>query len=285
MPIALVAGPLVALIGVVAVFFVLRRKSVEKRSMYSARRSQIEHKVRAARQRTLAPHGHPDKPVEAPAESAPPFAMAPGSQATSYAPAAYEPPPAAPAPPLGAPEAPPADSPWAPAPPGSSPFGMPTGAPPPFEPAPEPFQTPHEPPAYQPPEPPADQPPEPPAYEPPAGEPAWTPAAAPSAPAAPLEPAPPSVATPAGGGAAWSIVGDSKDMSGGAEPEASRKGKGSGPSGSWQLASGEAPGTDADEIVKAPSPAIAMAQYAILVVGLVMVLIGVLVMIANSHVG
>src|SRR5205807_1809012 len=61
----LLAGPLVALIGIGAVFFVLRRKSVEKRSMYSARRSQIEHKVRAARQRTLTPHGHAEKPAEA----------------------------------------------------------------------------------------------------------------------------------------------------------------------------------------------------------------------------
>src|SRR6185312_5066146 len=112
----LIAGPLVALVGIVAVFFVLRRKSVEKRSMYSARRSQIEHKVRAARQRTLAPHGHAEKPAEAAAESAPPFAVPPGSQATSYAPAAYEAPPAAayeapaaPPPPPGAPEAAPAE--------------------------------------------------------------------------------------------------------------------------------------------------------------------------------
>ncbi|HSP08468.1 MAG TPA: hypothetical protein VLU92_02585 [Candidatus Dormibacteraeota bacterium] len=300
MPIALIAGPVVALIGVVAVFFVLRRKSVDKRSMYSARRSQIEHKVRAARQRTLTPHGHADKPSEA-ADAAPPFAVAPGSQATSYAPAAYEPPPAAPAPPFGAPpappfgapeappfgapEAPPSDSPWGPVPPGSSPFGTTTAAPPPLEPAPEPFLTPPEPPAYQPPEPPAYQPPEPPAFQPPAGEPAWTPAAAPSAPATPIEQAQPSVMTPAGGGASWSIVGDTKDMSGGAEPEPSRKGRGPGPSGSWQLASGEAPGSEADEVIKTPSPAVAIAQYAILVVGLVMVLIGVLVMIANSHAG
>ncbi|MGA7911970.1 MAG: hypothetical protein WCC30_10560, partial [Candidatus Dormiibacterota bacterium] len=103
MPYALIAGPIVALIGVVAVFFVLRRKSVDKRSMYSARRSQIEHKVRAARQRTLAPHGHAEKPSEAPAEAATPFAASPGSRATSYEPAAYEPPPAAPPPPVGAP--------------------------------------------------------------------------------------------------------------------------------------------------------------------------------------
>jgi hypothetical protein len=100
----------------------------------------------------------------------------------------------------------------------------------------------------------------------------------------PIEPPQPAVTTPAGG-ASWSIVGDSKDMSGGAAPETSRKGKQGGPSGSWQLASGEAPGTEAEESVKAPSATIAIAQYAILVVGLVMVLIGVLVMIANSHVG
>ena len=53
----LLAGPAVALIGIVAVMFVMRHKSTEKRSMYSSRRSQIEHKVKAARSRTLAPHG------------------------------------------------------------------------------------------------------------------------------------------------------------------------------------------------------------------------------------
>jgi hypothetical protein len=274
MPYALAAGPIVALIGVVAVFFILRRKSVEKRSMYSARRSQIEHKVRAARQRTLAPHGHAEEQPEMPAEAASPFAAAPGSQATAYERVAYEPPPAAPPSPMDAPPAPPAESPWDPAPPGSSPFGTTTAEPPPYPappppyvPAPEPYQPAPEPPAFQ-----------------PAAEPAWTPAPAPSEPATPLEPAPPAVTTPAGGGASWSIVGDTKDMSGGAAPELSRKGKQSGPSGSWQLASGEAPGTDTEEVVKAPSATIAIAQYAILVVGLVMVLIGVLVMIANSHV-
>jgi len=266
MPYALAAGPVVALIGVVAVFFVLRRKSVEKRSMYSARRSQIEHKVRAARQRTLAPHGHADKPPEVPAEAASPFAAAPGSQATAYERVAYEPPPAAPPPPMGAPQAPSTDSPWDPVPPGSSPFGTTTAEPPPYEPAPAPYQP----------------PPEPPSFGPPA-EPAWTPAPAPSEPATPVEPPQPAVVTPAGGGASWSIVGDSKDMSGGAAPEP-RKGKQGGPSGSWQLASGEAPGTESEEMVKAPSATVAIAQYAILVVGLVMVLIGVFVMIANSHV-
>ncbi len=268
MPYALAAGPVVALIGVVAVFFVLRRKSVEKRSMYSARRSQIEHKVRAARQRTLAPHGHDEKPPEAPAEPASPFAASPGSQATAYERVAYEPPPAAPPPPMGAPQAPPAESPWDPAPPGSSPFSTTTAEPPPYEPAPAPYQPAPEPPPFQPP-----------------AEPAWTPAPAPSEPAPPIEPAQPAVITPAGGGASWSIVGDSKDMSGGAAPETSKKGKQGGPSGSWQLASGDAPGTEAEEIVKAPSAMVGIALYAILVVGLVMVLIGVFVMIANSHLG
>src|SRR5438067_2725920 len=95
----LVAGPLVALVGIVAVFFVLRRKSVEKRSMYSARRSQIEHKVRAARQRTLTPHGHSPRPAEQTAVDAAPSPFAqPHAQATvAYEAPAYEPPPAAPA--------------------------------------------------------------------------------------------------------------------------------------------------------------------------------------------
>ncbi|HEY8951814.1 MAG TPA: hypothetical protein VIP78_04560, partial [Candidatus Dormibacteraeota bacterium] len=44
-----------------AVVFVMRHKAVEKRSMYSARRSQIEHKVRAARQRTLGPGRRAEK--------------------------------------------------------------------------------------------------------------------------------------------------------------------------------------------------------------------------------
>ena len=53
----------------------------------------------------------------------------------------------------------------------------------------------------------------------------------------------------------------------------------------WQLASGEEPGMEEDEAVKPPSPVVAIAQYAVLVVGLVMVLIGVLVMVASSRAG
>jgi uncharacterized integral membrane protein len=58
-------------------------------------------------------------------------------------------------------------------------------------------------------------------------------------------------------------------------------------SSSWQLASGDAPGleeAEEDEVAKTPSVLVAVAQYAVLVVGLVMVLIGVFIMIANSHV-
>src|SRR5712692_2139953 len=113
MPIALIIGPAAALVGVIAIFFVLRRKSVDKRSMYSARRSQIEHKVRAARQRTLAPHGRADKAEEAPAEAAPSSIFAP-TQAprATYEASAFEPPPAAPPPPVKGRHDAPSQSPW-----------------------------------------------------------------------------------------------------------------------------------------------------------------------------
>jgi hypothetical protein len=100
---------------------------------------------------------------------------------------------------------------------------------------------------------------------------------------APAEPvAPAASATSAG---AWSVVNTTKDGAV-AEPESKKKDKGGAPTSSWQLASGDAPGLDAEEPeVKRPAGTLmALAQYAILVVGLVMVLIGVLVMVANSHV-
>src|SRR5207302_1299444 len=187
----LLAGPFVAIVGIAAVFFVLRRKSVDKRSMYSARRSQIEHKVRAARQRTMAPHGHADKPAE-PAPTAPPFEQTKVQPTVAYEVTAYQAPPAAPV------------------------------------------------------------------------------AAASS--------------TSAGG---WSVVSTSKDAQVEAEPgKKKKKDKGAPAAGDWSLASGDAPGLVADEpALKRPSgKVIAIAQYAVLVVGLVMVLIGVLVMVANSHV-
>src|SRR2546421_8276621 len=94
----LLAGPFVALVGILAIFFVLRRKSVEKRSMYSARRSQIEHKVKAARQRTLAPHSR-QKPAEETipsATTAGTFAQQGPQPTVTWERPAYEAPPVAP---------------------------------------------------------------------------------------------------------------------------------------------------------------------------------------------
>jgi hypothetical protein len=262
MPIALIVGPAAALVGVIAIFFVLRRKSVDKRSMYSARRSQIEHKVRAARQRTLTPHGRTEKVAEPAAEAAPASTStwaAPTPQAT-YEASAFEPPPAAPPPPTkGRQEAPseaPSQSPWD------------VGAPAPTQ--------------FAPPE----APPEPaytPTYPQTPSEPVWTPAPAPSEPARPIEPEKADAASPA----AWSVVSEAKESAQTTVDEPKKK-KGKrdaadAPPGGWALASGNAPGMEAEEVVKPPSQLIALAQYAILVVGLVMVLIGVLVMVANSH--
>src|SRR6266852_2711430 len=92
----LLAGPFVAIIGIAAVYFVLHRKSVDKRSMYSARREQIEHKVRAARQRTLAGHGQVQKAPEPAAAGASPFAQTQVQPTITYEAPVYSPPPAAP---------------------------------------------------------------------------------------------------------------------------------------------------------------------------------------------
>jgi hypothetical protein len=103
--------------------------------------------------------------------------------------------------------------------------------------------------------------------------------------AAPIEPP---VSTPAGGGAAWSIVGDSKAAS--AEPDTGKKKskkdkqKEEAEGAAWQLSSGLMPGEEAGEEIKTPSTALAIAQYAVFGLGLLMVLIGVLVTLANSHV-
>ena len=264
----LLIGPAVAVIGIVAVVFVMRHKSVEKRSMYSARRSQIEHKVRAARQRTLAPGRRAEKEdkTETFIETA---AAAP---TLTYEPPAYAGPPVAPPPKKGyAPEQPAWDS-----GPASTPAAPPSLAP--EEPAPT-FTPPpaYEPPAYEPPayEPPAYQPPS----QPPAAQPEWTPT--PPPPAEP-ERAPERTATSAGAGASWSVVGESKAS---AEPDAVAKkpSKRDAQTGAWQLASGEVAGDEPDDAPRKPSAALAIAQYAVLVVGLVMVLIGVVVMVANSH--
>jgi len=267
----LLAGPLVALIGIGAVFFVLRRKSVDKRSMYSARRSQIEHKVRAARQRTMAPHGRSEKPSQPVPAAEPPFAATQIQEtATTWQAPAYEPPPAARPAPVPPPrhEEPAAPPPWEqpsiPAPAPSS-FDYPAEPAPP--PPPEPFR-------------PAPEPTPMPAPS----EPSWTPAPKPAEPMPPAEPVAPAASGAAAG--SWSVVSTTKDGTV-APAESKKKGKDTGlATSSWQLASGDAPGTEADEpdVKRSSGTLIAVAQYAVLVVGLVMVLIGVLVIIANSHV-
>jgi hypothetical protein len=271
----LLAGPFVALIGIVAIFFVLRRKSVEKRSMYSARRSQIEHKVRAARQRTLAPRGRSQKPAEqtipGATEAPSPFATQ-AQQAATYEAPAYEAPPVAPppAPTFPSPKQAPSASPWdvpaaasAPAPT----FDYPPAAPEP---------------AYTPPAPAPEPPPAP-------SEPAWTPAPRPaeSVPPAPSV-APAASATSATSAGGWSVVSTEKESAATVPPHGKKKKKGKAEeaaTGSWSLASGDMLGAEAEEAeVRRPSAIMAIAQYAVLVVGLVMVLIGVLVMVANAHI-
>ncbi len=273
MPVALIVGPLAALVGIVAIFFVFRRKSVDKRSMYSARRSQIEHKVRAARQRTLIPQGRAEKPPDVPPEIAPTSIFAPSATPprVTYEPSAYKPPPAA---------APPAKEESA-----ASAWDSPPNATPPQPAAPSQYAAPEAPPAPVEEWTPAPAPAEPPRP----AEPVLTPA--PPAPvepeperAAPVEPKHPSVAAAAPG--SWSVVAEgAKESAETSADQPRKKGKHDTSSASWQLASGDAPGAEEPgDMIKTPSAAVAIAQYAVLVVGLIMVLIGVFVMIANSHV-
>src|SRR3979411_1302513 len=92
-------GPLVIAIGVGAVFFVMRHKSVQTRSMYSSRRSNLERKVRAARSRTLGPEKHLEK---APAQAG--HGAEGGPSKLTYEPSAFAGPPVAPpAAPMAAP--------------------------------------------------------------------------------------------------------------------------------------------------------------------------------------
>ncbi|HSS92752.1 MAG TPA: hypothetical protein VLR46_02050 [Candidatus Dormibacteraeota bacterium] len=274
----LLVGPVVAAIGLFAVIFVMRHKSVQTKSMYSARRGQIERKVRAARQRTLAPTSkHADA-------AAPQTFPAPGMEAKEAIPTATWGP--AFAPPSAPPPLPPAPQVWEVGP-TAPPSAPPSEPPPPFEPPsgtpPPPFAPPSEaPPSFEP----QTITPSAPAYEPvfaPPAEEVWNPA--PGEPFAPAmaEPAG-ATQTPAGEGASWSIVGENK--AGVAEPpveKKAKKDKQAHSGSSWQLASGLAPGEDAEDELRRPGAAMAIAQYAVLVVGLVMVLIGVMVMVANTH--
>ena len=244
----LLIGPFVAGIGLVAVFFVFRHKAVQKESLYSSRRSQIERKVRAARQRTLAPV----RKAEQKAAAATAVVEAPPPDQTVVSP---------PGQPI---EQPWEASPTAPTAPAAAP------AEPVYTPPPAPAYTPPPAPAYTPP--PAAEP----AYTPPASDqPAWTPGPAPAEPAAPAEAAP--------AGASWSVVEGDKPDASGPQPE---KEAAAAPAGAWSLASGEAPSEiekgDGEE--KKPSALLAVAQYVVFVIGLILVLVGVLVMVATSKV-
>src|SRR3989449_9307046 len=182
----LLIGPFVAAVGLVAVFFVMRHRSVQTKSMYSSRRAQIERKVRAARQRTLTPTG------KSAASAAPQTFVSPGMEAKGAIPTAT----------WGAPTVGPAPV----APPGPEPVwevGPTTPAPsaPPPPAAPEP-----RPPTFAPPESP---------YAPAPQQEVWSPAPVdsfePVAPPTP-EPAAAPVETPAAGGASSAIVTHSKDV-------------------------------------------------------------------------
>src|SRR5216684_7429898 len=158
---ALLIGPFVAAVGLVAVFFVMRHRSVQEKSMYSARRSQIERKVRAARQRTLAPTS---KHAEQEAAQAATFS-APGMEAKTAIPTATWGPPAA------RPDMPPPP----PAPPSQEQQAWEVG---PTMPPPPPSMAPPSPPPYT---------PSAPTYAPPPEE-VWNPAAAETFAPAPVEP-------------------------------------------------------------------------------------------------
>jgi hypothetical protein len=252
----LLIGPFVAAVGLVAVYFVMRHRSVQTKSMYSSRRAQIERKVRAARQRTLTPTSK-----SAPAPPGETF-VTPGMEGKTAIPTAtWGPPTVGPTP---APEPVWEVGPTTPAPSVPPPPVAPEPSPPTFAPTESP-------------------------YAPAQKQEVWTPAPVESfQPVAPPRPdsAVAPVETPAGAGASWSIVSeDSKDVTDEAVTGTSKKRKKdkNEQTGSWQLASGDAPGDDYPDEIKAPSSALAVAQYAVLVVGLVMVLIGVLVMVANAH--
>jgi len=102
-----------------------------------------------------------------------------------------------------------------------------------------------------------------------------------------MEPVAPAASASASAAGSWSVVSTTKESEVSAETDAKQKRKkeSGGPASAWQLASGDAPGLESDEpdVKHSSGTVMAVAQYAVLVVGLVMVLIGVLVMVANSR--
>ncbi|HLQ62701.1 MAG TPA: hypothetical protein VK131_12650, partial [Candidatus Acidoferrales bacterium] len=97
----LLIGPLIAVIGILVAVYVLRGKAAEKRSLYSAQRDRLAHKVQEARERTLAPIARAEKEAEKREKEAEKKASRHGHGAPAEAPAAksaWEYSPTAPAP-------------------------------------------------------------------------------------------------------------------------------------------------------------------------------------------
>jgi hypothetical protein len=239
-----IIGVLAAVVGLVSVFFVMRHRSVQTKSMYSLRRGQIEHKVRAARQRTLGPQ---KRPAEANAMTPTGGPAGPVEIVTDVAPA-YAPPP-------GEPPASPSRHVWDIGPTAPAP-APPQAARPPSPPPP---------PVFAPLDPPTEQLPP---------EPAWNPTPA------GMDQAPAGAA--AGGEAGWEVVGEPGESS---APASGGRGKSRKAAGAgWEIVGG--PNVDeASDRGKGPSAVLAVAQYVVLVLGLMIVLFGVLVIIANSNSG
>jgi hypothetical protein len=240
-------GPIVAVIGVVSIFFVLRHKSVQTRSMYSSRRSNMERKVRAARTRTLGPEKHVEKAPGGPAVHE--------AAKLTYEPSAFQGPPVAPP---SAPMAAPNQS-WDVGPTVPPPSTIAPPPAPPYVPAPEP-------------PPPSER------------EPIWTPTPPEPAPASQTSPPRPAhVEVPAGAGASWSIVGaEAKEEAISGDGKKKKKGKRGAEESAWQLASGEAPGDESEDEVRGPGTAMAVAQYVVIIVGLLAVLAGIVLMFVTS---
>jgi hypothetical protein len=106
-----------------------------------------------------------------------------------------------------------------------------------------------------------------------------------------MSPSPPSYDLPpepaqAMASAGWSIVApEAKPESMSSAPEPRKKDKRAAPNltESWLLATGDPNSPESGEPAEAQDTAGAIRQYLILVVGLILLLVGVIVMVANSH--
>jgi hypothetical protein len=276
---ALLIGPVVALLGVVMVMVVIRTKARAKRSLYASLRSDRERKVREIRERTLAPKSRAAaEPAAANADKAaapssvasippPPQQTRAAWDVSPLAPSHSAPAPAAPAPPpVPPPAAPITKEPARPA------FDIAASAAPPAPPPAPPVQ------------PVAPVTPQP-------AEPAWQ-----SAPPLPTSAGPAQPVTAQPGKPAWDVVSSGKEIAHPgahpAEPSAAA------PRAAWEVVGGvpEALDTKAkgkrkgkakpipeDELDAKESPMHMFLSYAGLVAALLVVLLGVILMVGSSR--